>query len=107
MKISQLLTIVMCLLVLGGCSTAQPEVDIDAMVTPKTTCCSRSNRDTSFLFLLHPVHGGSTIVNLTNLVINPRVIQDPFRGGRFARIDVRHYPDVPGMFKRVSVIHFG
>jgi len=35
MKISQLLTITMCLLVLGGCSTAQPEVDIDATVTAK------------------------------------------------------------------------
>ena len=35
MKISQILTIAMCLLVLGGCSTAQPTIDIDATVTAK------------------------------------------------------------------------
>jgi len=44
--------------------------------------------------LLHPVHGGRALVDLTDLVVDARVEQDPLGGRGLARVDVRHDPDV-------------
>jgi hypothetical protein len=35
---------------------------------PKASRGSRGNSDTSFLFLLHPIHNRSTIMHLTNFM---------------------------------------
>ena len=47
-------------------------------IFPETSCSSRSNCNTSFLLLFHPVHCSSAIVNLTNFVRNTCVIQNSF-----------------------------
>ena len=42
--------------------------------SPVTSRGSRSNRDTPLLLLLHPVHGGSAFVSITNLIIYTGII---------------------------------
>jgi hypothetical protein len=42
------------------------------------------------------VHGGCTVVDLTDLVALAGVVEDAFGGGGLTGIDVRHDPDVPG-----------
>jgi hypothetical protein len=39
-------------------------------------------------------------VDLTNLVRNPGVEQDPFRGGGLTGIDVSHDADIPNAIER-------
>ena len=41
---------------------------IDTVITPKARCCRRRNRDTTFLFLFHPVHRRATIVNFADFI---------------------------------------
>ncbi len=68
---------------------------IDIAVPSPVTCCgSRGNGDTSLLLLNHPVHRSCTIVHLTNLVGQSGVVQDTFRRGGLAGIDVRHDADI-------------
>ena len=42
--------------------------DVDSITLPECSCRCGSNSNTSFLFLLHPVHGGGTFVNLTKFM---------------------------------------
>ena len=60
------------------------------MALPKAGGRSRSDRDATFLFLLHPIHGGRTVMHFTNLVRLPRVIENPLSRGGLAGIDVGH-----------------
>jgi hypothetical protein len=68
--------------------------DIDAVIFPETGGRSRGNGNPSFLLLLHPVHGGSTIMNFTDLVGNASVIENTLGGGRFTGIYVGHNTDI-------------
>ena len=68
------------------------------MIAPQTGRCRRCNRNPAFLFLNHPVHGGSALMNLTDFVVDPGVIQDPLGGGCLAGIDVRHDADIARFF---------
>jgi hypothetical protein len=52
------------------------------------------------LLLDHPIHGRSTLVHLAHLVDAAGIEQDAFGRGCFARIDVGHDPDVPGLLDR-------
>ncbi len=65
---------------------------------PGTGGGSRGNGDPPFLLLLHPVHGSSTIVNLTNFVAYPGIKQDALRGGCLTGIDVRGNPYISCIF---------
>src|SRR5581483_9774779 len=69
--------------------------DVDAVVAPETGGRGRGDRDPALLLLFHPVHDGGAFVDFTDLVRNPGVEQDPFRGGRLTGIDVGHDADVP------------
>jgi hypothetical protein len=60
---------------------------------------SRSDRDPTLLFLLHPVHSGCAIVYFTDLVTNAGVVKDALGSRRFARVDVSSDTDVSGEFK--------
>ena len=68
--------------------------DVDGGVFPVARGRSGRDRDAALLLLLHPVHGGSALVDLTDLVVDTGVEQDPLGRGGFARVDVRHDPDV-------------
>lgn len=62
--------------------------------TPEGGRGSGGNRDTAFLFLFHPVHGGGTIVHFTNLVVHAGVEQNAFGRGGLARVNVGRDADV-------------
>ncbi len=67
---------------------------VNSMIIPKTCSCSRCNSYTSFLLLLHPVHGRAALVDLADLVGLARVVEDALRRRRLARVDVGHDADV-------------
>ena len=68
--------------------------DVDGMSFPGTGRCSRSNRDPTFLFLTHPVHGSGAVVDFADLMGLTGIEQDTFRGGRFTGINVCHDADI-------------
>jgi len=65
----------------------------------------RGDRDPALLLLGHPVHGGSALMDLTDLVDLLRVEEDPLGDGGLAGVDVRDDPDVPGAGERVESGH--
>ena len=64
------------------------------IIVPVTRRSSRSNGYTTLLFLCHPVHGGCTIVHLTNFVGLTRIEKDTFRSCGLTGINVSHDTDV-------------
>src|SRR6476661_7352776 len=68
--------------------------DVDLVVLPEGRRRGRRDRDAALLLLLHPVHRGSAIVDLTDLVRDACVEQDPLGRRRLAGIDVGHDADV-------------
>jgi hypothetical protein len=64
------------------------------MVPPRTGGSSRGNGDSPLLFLFHPIHGSSALVNLTNFVGLSSVVEDTLGRGGFAGINVGHDTDV-------------
>ena len=59
-------------------------------IFPTSCSSSRSNGNTTFLFLRHPVHCSSTIMYFSNFVSQTRIKQDTFRGCCFSGINVSH-----------------
>ena len=74
--------------------------DVDVVVVPDAGGGSRGDRDPPLLFLLHPVHRGCAFVDLTDLVVATRVVEDAFSQRRFAGVDMSHDPDVAGARQR-------
>jgi len=72
--------------------------DIDLIglifVLPKSGRRSRSDGNTTFLLLNHPVHRSGTFVHLADFMGFSRVEKDTFRSSRFTGIDVSHDPDI-------------
>ena len=81
--------------------------DVDAVVAPDAVSGRRGDGDAPLLLLGHPVHRGRAVVDLADLVVAPRVVQDPLGGRGLARVDVRHDPDVPGLGQGVSLVSHG
>jgi hypothetical protein len=57
---------------------------------PETGRGRRGDGDTALLFLLHPVHGGGAIMDLSDLVGDTGVEEHTLGGSRFTGIDMRH-----------------
>jgi hypothetical protein len=70
------------------------------MSRQKTRGRGGGDRDAALLLLFHPVHDGSAFVDLTDLVRNSGVEEDPLGGGRLPGIDVRHDANVPCSIER-------
>ena len=70
--------------------------DVDVVVVPDAGGGGGGDRDPPLLLLLHPVHRGCALVDLTDLVVAPGVIEDALGQSRLARVDMGHDPDVPG-----------
>ena len=68
--------------------------DVDLVVLPPAGRRGGRDGDAALLLLLHPVHGGGALVDLTDLVGDAGVEQDALGGGGLAGVDVRHDADV-------------
>src|SRR3954451_15758936 len=79
--------------------------DVDPVVAPLAGRGRGRDRDAALLLLLHPVHRRGALVDLTDLVGASRVIEDALRRRRLAGVDVRHDPDVAGLFERKLAGH--
>ena len=67
-------------------------------VIPKTGGRSGSNGDSPLLFLFHPVHCGSSVVHLTNFVVDAGIIEDALGGRGLSRVNVGTDANVAGVF---------
>ena len=61
--------------------------------------CSGGDGDATLLLLLHPVHGGRTLVGLANFIIDARIVQNALRSGGLACINVGHDADISCVFQ--------
>ena len=69
------------------------------LIVPESCRSSRSDGDTTFLLLFHPVHRCSTVVHFTNLVSQTSIEKNTFRCRSLSGIDMRHDTDVSGIFQ--------
>src|SRR6202042_1362554 len=74
--------------------------DVDLNVAPETGGGGRGDGDAALLLLLHPVHDGSTLMHLAELVGAARVIKDALGRGGLTGIDMRGNADVSHPFER-------
>src|SRR5258708_33921812 len=58
----------------------------------------RGGGDGAAALLLHPVHGGRAFVHRTNLVGDTGIEQDALGRRGLSGVDVRHNPDIAGVF---------
>ena len=71
--------------------------DLNAMVFPEARRRGRRDRDAALLLLHHPVHRGSAIMDLADLVRLACVEQDSLGRRGLTGIDMSHDPDVAGL----------
>ncbi|MBA7670061.1 hypothetical protein ES703_78204 [subsurface metagenome] len=72
--------------------------DVDAMAVPEAGGGSRGNGYAPLFLLIHPIHSGRPIVNLTHPMNPSRVVKDALGSGGLTGIDVGHDPDVANVF---------
>ena len=80
--------------------------DVDRVVLPGALGRGGRDRDAALLLLLHPVHRGGAVVDLTDLVVDAGVEEDALGRGGLARVDMRHDPDVAGPGELGVISHF-
>src|SRR5918997_1061561 len=71
--------------------------DVDVVVVPGALGRGGRDGDAALLLLLHPVHRGRAVVDLTDLVVDTGVEEDALGRRGLAGVDVRHDPDVAGL----------
>src|SRR6185437_11590776 len=69
--------------------------DVDANIAPETSRRSGGDSNAALLLLLHPVHGRSAFVDLSDAVRPSGVEKDALGRSGLAGIDVRHDADIP------------
>ena len=79
--------------------------DVDPVPFPLGGGGSGGDRDAALLLLLHPVHHGSALVDLADLVGAAGVVEDALGRRRLTGVDVSHDPDVAGVLKCVLAWH--
>ncbi len=62
---------------------------------PETGGGGGGDGDATLLLLLHPVHGGGTVVHFAHFVREAGVEQHPLGGSGFTRVDVGDDTDIP------------
>ena len=72
--------------------------DVDLVAVPGGGGRSGSDGDAALALLLHPVHGGGALMDLTDLVGDPGVIEDALGHGGLTRVNVGNDSDVPDAF---------
>ena len=71
--------------------------DIESMVLPIASSCSRSNCYTSLLLLCHPVHSGCTIMSFSNFMVYSGIEKDTLGSGGLTCIDMSHDTNISGV----------
>ncbi len=79
--------------------------DVDPVVLPHAGRRGRRDRDAALLLLDHPVHRRGAVVDLAELVVDARVVEDALGSRRLARVDVGHDADVSALQKRMASRH--
>ncbi|BBG29094.1 O-methyltransferase [Zymobacter palmae] len=86
--------------------------DVDAVrfkllvhARPETGSRSGRDSDTTFLLLLHPVHGRSALMHLTDLMRKTGIEEDALSSRRLTRIDVRYDTDITVTIERCLTCH--
>ncbi len=68
--------------------------EVDAVVLPESGRRGGGNRDSPFLFLLHPVHRRGAIVDFSDFMDFSSMVQHTFAGRRLTGVDVGHDADI-------------
>ena len=79
-------------------SVNKVDLELIAGILPESGGSGRSNCDTTFLFLFHPVHRGSAIVNFADLVSKTGVEKNTLGSSGLTGIDVSHDTDITRIF---------
>ena len=87
-------------------SVDKVDFELVVLVFPERRGCGGSDCDSALLLLLHPVHGGSAVMHLADLVGKTGIEEDTLRSSGFSGIDVSHDADVSCEFKLVVFSHF-
>ena len=69
-------------------------VELLVHAVPETGCSGGGNGNSALLLLLHPIHGGITVMHLTYLVRHTGIKKHTFGGRRLSSIDVSHDADI-------------
>ena len=72
---------------------------------PEAVRRGRRDRDAALLLLDHVVHGRGALVDLADLVVDARVVEDALGRRRLARVDVGHDADVARSLEGVLACH--
>ena len=89
----------------GEVDVARGVDDVDHVVVPMCGRRGRGDGDAALLFLLHPVHHGRALMDLTHLVGAARVIEDPLGGRGLPSVNVGHDPDVADFLEGDGACH--
>ena len=84
----------------------QVDLEFVVVIFPERRCGGGGDCDSALLLLLHPVHGGGSIVNLTDLMCQTGIEKDTFGCCGLSGIDVSHDADIAGKSKIVVFCHF-
>ncbi len=68
--------------------------DVELVASPEASGGGGLDGDAALCFLVHEVHGGCAVVDLTDFVDLAGELENAFGGGRFTRIDVGEDADV-------------
>ena len=79
--------------------------DVDLAIAPLGRGGRGRDRDAALLLLDHVVHDRGAFVHLADLVGTTRVEEDALGRRGLARVDVRHDPDVAGLFEGEIACH--
>ena len=91
--------------VLDGAVMVYDAVGAGAVPAPEAGRCSRRDRDSALLLLLHPVHGGSAIMHFADLMALARIVEDTLGRSRLPGINVGHDADISIMVERCNAWH--
>src|SRR4029453_3396013 len=87
----------------SGCASRRVALTVPA---PEARGRSGRDRNAALLLLLHPVHGGSAIMDFADLVALACIEKNSLGRGRFPGINVGHDADVTVMLERCSAWHY-